>query len=366
MSAPGIFSGGRTKSTRPVEIALRGIASCSAVVGSCTMTMPPPDLISLIPGVPEEPVPESTIPIAFSCWSSASDRRKMSSALGEERISAAASRSTPPPIVITRSGGITYTRSATTRSPSEAATTGSLVCRRRISGIRLSRLGSRCGIATKPMPHFSGSASSSLTKAFRPPAEATMPTIGRISGPSSFAAGTRGAGLWVLGFSAAGALISAGLPRAFAAPLAFLDLRGMCATPNGGNSMRCYGESRPETRRVSAAIAVDSFRDGKRAEEPSRRQIVGGHFIEQFEHLELIALQRYLEEDRRLDRRAARNGAGDLPHVDRRVAAELEALARPRLDALDRFETSGSFSGRAEHRMSLSDACENAFMAHSN
>src|SRR5262249_19001926 len=201
-----------------------------------------------------------------------------------------------------------------------------------------SRLGSRCGIATKPMPHLSGSASSSLTKAFSPPAEATMPTIGRTSDPRSFGGG-RGAGLRIFGFTASGAPRAAGLPPAFAAPLVFLALRDMCATPNDGNSMGCYGDSRPETRRVSAAIPIDSFRDGESAEEPSRRQIVGGHFVQRLEHLELVALRRHLEVDHRLDRRAARNGAGDLPHVDRPGAAERGALAPPRPDPRGHLQT---------------------------
>src|SRR5262245_66609915 len=82
------------------------------------------------------------------------------------------------------------------------------------------------------MPHLSGSASSSLTNAFRPPAEATMPTIGRMSPLGSFPKEGAGGGLWTLGFAAAGARLATGLVSALAAPLDFLDFRGMCATPN--------------------------------------------------------------------------------------------------------------------------------------
>src|SRR5262245_10921819 len=90
------------------------------------------------------------------------------------------------------------------------------------------------------MPHLSGSASSNLTKAFSPPAEATMPTIGRTSGPRSFGGG---GGAWIFGFAAGGAPRAAGFPPAFAAPLVFVDLRDICAMPNDGNQCRCYANT---------------------------------------------------------------------------------------------------------------------------
>src|SRR5262245_13481416 len=112
------------------------------------------------------------------------------------------------------------------------------------------------------MPHLSGSASSSLTNAFRPPAEATIPTIGRMSPLSSFG-GATWIGLWTL--AATGARLAAGLPPGFAAPLDLLDLRGMCATPKRWefNAMlRCVA---PGNKRESTAIAVYSLGYGERA-----------------------------------------------------------------------------------------------------
>src|SRR5262249_35690361 len=96
----------------------------------------------------------------------------------------------------------------------------------------------------------------------------------------------------------------------------------------------------------------------------SGRKVLVRDFLQRFEHLELVALQRHLEQDCRLYGRTSRNGAGDLPHVHLRAARKAEALARPRLHALDRLEALRGFPGRSQHRMSLSDACENAPMAH--
>ncbi len=55
--------------------------SCCAVCGSCTIVIPPPALISFSPSVPSVPVPDRMTPIAFSCWSSANERRKKSTAI---------------------------------------------------------------------------------------------------------------------------------------------------------------------------------------------------------------------------------------------------------------------------------------------
>ena len=48
---------GRTKSTMPVAIALRGIEGCSASSGSWTKIIPPPSLTARTPSAPSEPAP---------------------------------------------------------------------------------------------------------------------------------------------------------------------------------------------------------------------------------------------------------------------------------------------------------------------
>ena len=59
-------------------MALRGMPSYSEEAGFWAMTMPPSPLMARTPSVPSLPVPESTMPIARSRWSWASERKKKS------------------------------------------------------------------------------------------------------------------------------------------------------------------------------------------------------------------------------------------------------------------------------------------------
>ena len=59
-------------------IALRGMPSYSASLGSCAMTSPPFSLTAFSPRLPSLPVPERITQIARSPSSSASERRKKS------------------------------------------------------------------------------------------------------------------------------------------------------------------------------------------------------------------------------------------------------------------------------------------------
>src|SRR5204863_2890989 len=76
-SSRAISCGGRTRSTKPERIALRGIASNFALSSVCAKVKPPAALIARNPAVPSLPVPESTMPIARDPRSSASDSKKM-------------------------------------------------------------------------------------------------------------------------------------------------------------------------------------------------------------------------------------------------------------------------------------------------
>ena len=57
-------------------MALLGIPEYFAESGSCAIVMPVAPLMAFNPSVPSVPVPESTMPMAFSFWSSASERKK--------------------------------------------------------------------------------------------------------------------------------------------------------------------------------------------------------------------------------------------------------------------------------------------------
>jgi hypothetical protein len=59
-------------------MALRGMPSNSVVSGACAITMPAAPLMARTPSVPSLPVPDSTMPMARSCWSCASERKKKS------------------------------------------------------------------------------------------------------------------------------------------------------------------------------------------------------------------------------------------------------------------------------------------------
>src|SRR5262245_13535995 len=113
----------------------------------------------------------------------------------------------------------------------------------------------------------------------------------------------------------------------------------------------------------SAAIAVEPFGYGEGILEPCRGKVVVGDLPQGLEHLELIALLRDPEQNHGLHGRAAGYAAGELPYVDARISRQLEPLARPLLHAVQRVQALRRSPGGFEHRISLSDACENAAMA---
>ncbi len=80
-NSSAIISGGKTRSAVPVAIALLGIPSKAAVMGSCTITIPSFFLMSSMPFFPSDPVPESIIPTAQLPISEASELKKISTAL---------------------------------------------------------------------------------------------------------------------------------------------------------------------------------------------------------------------------------------------------------------------------------------------
>ena len=57
-------------------MALLGMPEYLADSGAWAIVIPAAPLIALSPSVPSVPVPERTIPMAFSFWSSASERKK--------------------------------------------------------------------------------------------------------------------------------------------------------------------------------------------------------------------------------------------------------------------------------------------------
>ena len=75
--AAGIAAGSKTKSTKPVAIALAGILPNSVVSGLRAITIPPAFLIAFIPSVPSEPKPERMIPIALAPLSAASELKNL-------------------------------------------------------------------------------------------------------------------------------------------------------------------------------------------------------------------------------------------------------------------------------------------------
>ncbi len=73
-------STGTARSTRPEAMALAGMLACRGPEPSlaCARVSPPCSLIALMPSVPSLPLPDSTIPMAYSLWSSASAAKKKS------------------------------------------------------------------------------------------------------------------------------------------------------------------------------------------------------------------------------------------------------------------------------------------------
>ena len=92
----------------PVEIAERGMPSCSAWVGSWTIVRPPRSLIRLMPIAPSPSAPERTIAVACGPWVSARERKNMSTATRLPRsASRGRSRRWPLTVAMCLPGGMT-------------------------------------------------------------------------------------------------------------------------------------------------------------------------------------------------------------------------------------------------------------------
>src|SRR5881396_2767230 len=88
---------------------------------------------------------------------------------------------TPLTMVMLVFGGMTYTRPGSTRTPCVTSTTGSGVVLDRISLRMLGYFGSRCWTSTKAIAASRDRCASNSENASNPPAEAPMPTIGKVS-----------------------------------------------------------------------------------------------------------------------------------------------------------------------------------------
>jgi hypothetical protein len=89
-------------------MAERGIPSYFAVPGSCAIVTPPAALISRMPNVPSEAVPERMMPIARAPADPASEAKKVSTGVYCERSSGRALKwSVRPMMIICAFGGIT-------------------------------------------------------------------------------------------------------------------------------------------------------------------------------------------------------------------------------------------------------------------
>src|SRR2546428_4174673 len=88
---------------------------------------------------------------------------------------------TPLTMVMRVFGGMTYTWPGSTRAPCVTSTTGIRVVLDRISLKMLGDFGSRCWTSTKAIVASSDRCASNSENASSPPAEAPMPTIGKLS-----------------------------------------------------------------------------------------------------------------------------------------------------------------------------------------
>ena len=93
----GIWAIGRTRSTRPVAIELRGMSPYFAVTGSCTTTRPPYSLMRFSPDDPFGPVPDRMTAAACEPRASASERKNMSTGARRSsfRVMSATSMASP-------------------------------------------------------------------------------------------------------------------------------------------------------------------------------------------------------------------------------------------------------------------------------
>src|SRR5256712_4516315 len=174
--------GGRTKSTAPEAMALRGMPSNFADCGASANVMPPSALIAFSPSAPSDALPERITPIARMFMSSASERRKRSIGMWGPRSSDRCARfRTPSAMVMLVFGGMTYTWPGSARVPCFTSTTGIRVVLDRISLRMLGYFGSRCWTSTKAIAASTDRCASNSENASSPPAEAPMPTIGNAS-----------------------------------------------------------------------------------------------------------------------------------------------------------------------------------------
>jgi hypothetical protein len=188
----GMAAAGSTKSTWPVAMAARGISSYSASSGHCARVSPPFSFTRLRPTAPSEPVPENTAQTARSSCTCASARKNRSIATCGPRVrDGSVTRSHPSFIDRSRLGAITYTRLASIGIGAVTCMTGMPVLRCRISAALLSWWGDRCRTTTKAIPLSAGIVSKKRCRAARPPAEAPMPTTGKVS--ELFSSGGRSA-----------------------------------------------------------------------------------------------------------------------------------------------------------------------------
>ena len=79
-------------STLTDAMALFGMPSNFAVSGSCTSTIPFFSFIAFNPKLPSLPMPERMMPILFSCWLSASERKNISIGSRKPRFSVGSNR----------------------------------------------------------------------------------------------------------------------------------------------------------------------------------------------------------------------------------------------------------------------------------
>ncbi len=149
--------------------------------------MPPSALMALRPTEPSAFAPVSTIPMARSCWSAASDVKNSSIGIGiAGRSTAGRSLNAPCSITTDTLGGITYTCPARSLAPSSMADTAKDVSLASSSGRWLSASGARwttiakarsCGIVEAALKNW--------LNAWRPPADAPIATMrGAVAGSS--------------------------------------------------------------------------------------------------------------------------------------------------------------------------------------
>src|SRR6516165_11215441 len=100
---------------------------------------------------------------------------------------------------------------------------------------------------------------------------------------------------------------------------------------------------------VLAAIALEPFECDQRVFHESRRQVVLSHLRKRLEDFEMMPPRRRPEHHMRLDRRTARDAAGDFRYHYGFVVSEREARLGPGAQAGNRRRAIGAFRGKAKH-----------------